>query len=37
LRKCIAGVAGTPVIDVPSALVTTGCPFTVTLTTTALR
>jgi hypothetical protein len=37
LRKCIARVAGTPVVEVPSALVTTGFPFTVTLTMTAFR
>ena len=37
LRKCIAGVAGTPVIESPTASVTTSLPSTVTRTITALR
>ncbi len=37
LRKCIAGDAGTPVTEAPSALVTIGFPLTVTLTMTDLR
>ena len=37
LRKCIAGVAGTPVIDSPTASVTTSLPSTVTRTITAFR
>ena len=37
LRKCIAGVAGTPVIDSPTARVSTSWPSTVTRTITAFR